>query len=349
MPVRGDRLAIAVLAREIDVTGDARQPLDHRTADHAGVPGRAAGHDLDARESAHPLLVEHDAVEIDLTFVFEHARADRVADRARLLEDLLLHEAVVDALLGLHRIPLDQLARALHGRSGESRDHDTSAGHHRELRVLQDLHLARVRQDRSDVRGDEVLSAAQPHDDRVPTVLRDHDFFRRLLVHDRDRVGALEPAEGRTHGVGQRLTGLAPVEHQVGDDLGVGLRTEDGTACDELVAQRAKVLDDAVPDHRDGPRHVRVGVALARLAVGCPARVSDAERAGERHVAQRALEVHELALGADHAELRALEDRDAGGIVTAVLQAPQAVHDHVLRAVTVSDVADDSTHLSLPP
>ena len=48
-------------------------------------------------------------------------------------------------------------------------------------------------------------------------------------------------------------------------------------------AQLGGVLDDAVVDDGDaaGRVDVRMGVAVARLAVGRPARVGDAGRAGE--------------------------------------------------------------------
>src|SRR5262245_45738896 len=107
-----ERLAVAVLTREIDVARDSREPLDHRAPDQTRVPRRAARHELDARETANPRGVELDAVEIDVTFGLEHARADRVSDRARLLVDLFLHEAVVAALLRLNRVPLHELLLA---------------------------------------------------------------------------------------------------------------------------------------------------------------------------------------------------------------------------------------------
>ena len=85
---------------------------------------RAAGHEVHAGEVAHPGRVERDAVEVDVALDLEHARADRVADRAGLLEDLLLHEAVVAALLRLDRVPLHLLALALDRRAVEGGDRD---------------------------------------------------------------------------------------------------------------------------------------------------------------------------------------------------------------------------------
>src|SRR5258706_6352619 len=344
MPIRRDRLAVAVLAREVDAARNARQPLDHRAADQARVPGRAAGHELGAREFAHPGRVEVDAVEVDVAIDFQHARADRVADRARLLEDLLLHEAVVAALLRLNGVPLHELLLARDRGSVEGLDRDGVGSDSRHRAVVQDLDVARVREERRDVARDEVLALAVADDDRVAAVLRDQDLARRRLVDHRDRARALEPAERAAHRLLQRRAALARLVDQVRDDLGVGVALEHAAVGFERGAQRAEVLDDAVADHRDAAGHVRVRVALGGFPVSRPAGVSDADRAGQRHLAQHALEVHELPLSANHAQLAVYEHRYAGRVVAAVLEAPQAVEDHVLRAVTVSDVADDSTH-----
>ena len=80
----------------------------------------------------------------------------------------------------------------------------------------------------------------------------------------------------------------------------------------ELLAQRPEVLDDAVMHDGELRRRVGMGVGLGRLAVRRPARVADADRAGERAACELGLEILELALGAPTFEFAVLEGRNAG-------------------------------------
>ena len=90
---------------------------------------------------------------------------------------------------------------------------------------------------------------------------------------------------------------------QVRDDLGVGIAENCVPGAFEPSAQRQVVLDDAVVDHRDLARDVRVGVGLGYATVRGPTRVADAGRAFERRRAQRLLELAQLAHGAHDADL----------------------------------------------
>ena len=115
----------------------------------------------------------------------------------------------------------------------------------------------------------------------------------------------------------------------------------------ELGPQRGEVLDDAVVDDRDRARavEVRVGVAVVGRAVGGPPGVADAGRRRPGAAPRRAplsrlaslparFSVRELAVG---------EQRDAGGVVAAVLQPPQPL-DHDLEGRLLPDVAHDAAH-----
>ncbi len=64
------------------------------------------------------------------------------------------------------------------------------------------------------------------------------------------------------------------------DDLGIGLGRELGAFRLQFMTQFAKILDDAVVNDRQFFRGVRMGIILGRAAVRCPARVTDADRAG---------------------------------------------------------------------
>src|SRR5690606_28840215 len=106
-------------------------------------------------------------------------------------------------------------------------------------------------------------------------------------------------------------------------------------------------LDDAVVDHGDAPVRVElwVRVAIARLAVRGPARVPDA-RGRWRHIALDALhEAVELTRRMLDVELaRAVYQRDAGGVIAAILQPPQPIEDD-RSCRPLACVPDDSAHV----
>ena len=105
------------------------------------------------------------------------------------------------------------------------------------------------------------------------------------------------------------------------------------------------VLDDAVVDDDDlaGAVAVRVGVLLGRTAVRRPARVADAVVARERIQRDDVFEVRQLAGAPAQLDRAVVHDRDAGRVVAAILEPPQAVDEH-RHDVLGSDVADDPAH-----
>ena len=111
----------------------------------------------------------------------------------------------------------------------------------------------------------------------------------------------------------------------------------------QLVAQLAEILDDAVVHDRELLGGVRMGVVLGRLAVGRPAGVADADRAGERLAVQPRLEVAQLALGAPARQRAALERGDAGGIVAAIFEALERV-DELPRHRLTAENPDNPAH-----
>ena len=106
------------------------------------------------------------------------------------------------------------------------------------------------------------------------------------------------------------------------------------------------VFYDAVVDDDEGSGAVAVGVGVffGGAAVGGPAGVADAVGAVDGVFGEDVGEVAELAGGSAELEgVAAAGDGDAGGVVSAVLEAGEAFHDDGdagLRA----DVTDDSTH-----
>jgi hypothetical protein len=132
------------------------------------------------------------------------------------------------------------------------------------------------------------------------------------------------------------------------DELGVGVARDLGAALLEAGAQREVVLDDAVVDDDDRSRDVRMRVHLGWPPVGRPARVTDADAAGQRSGRELRLEVPQLADRTDDLDVTALDvHRHARGVVAAVLEPLEPV-DEDGRSLLRPDVPDDSTH-TMPP
>jgi hypothetical protein len=129
-------------------------------------------------------------------------------------------------------------------------------------------------------------------------------------------------------------------------DLGVGLGGEPVAGVLEVRTQFGEVLDDSVVHECDPLRgaDVRVGVGVVGRTVRRPARVADADgRLGQRLVADRLLEVPELAGPLLGGQRPVCGQGDAGGVVAAVLEATQALDDHTLGA-PVTHVTHDPAH-----
>src|ERR1039458_4414403 len=117
----------------------------------------------------------------------------------------------------------------------------------------------------------------------------------------------------------------------------------------EAVLEGEVVFDDAIVNHdqRAVAIAVRVGVLFGGAPVRGPARMSYAESAFERVLADHFFQVAQLTLGAANGELVVVAiDGQAGGIVPAVFQALEAFQDDGDRFMR-ADVADNSAHASL--
>ena len=112
---------------------------------------------------------------------------------------------------------------------------------------------------------------------------------------------------------------------------------------DDLPLQRLEILDDAVVDDGDALGRVRVRVQFGRRAMRRPARVADAGGAGERLCLEPRFEVDELAAGPAAFEVPVLERGDPGGIVAAVFEPLQRIHD-LWRDRPLAENADDPAH-----
>ena len=123
---------------------------------------------------------------------------------------------------------------------------------------------------------------------------------------------------------------------EVRDDLRVGFCLEDVPLLLELVFQLEVVLDDAVVNDDDSARAVtmRVCVLLGGTAVRGPSCVADTVNAFCRVVAQRILEIHQLAGGPPERDALGADERHASRVVAAILHAPQPVDAGRARQVS---------------
>ncbi len=132
----------------------------------------------------------------------------------------------------------------------------------------------------------------------------------------------------------------------MGDDFRVGFGLKLVSFGEKLLFQVDVVLDDSVVDHDDlaGAIAVRMSVFLRRAAVRGPARVADAVDAVDWRDADGFLEVAQLSGGAANFKFAIVaHDGDAGRIISAIFQAPQAVQDQRHHALW-ADITDNAAH-----
>src|SRR5215831_3132868 len=114
----------------------------------------------------------------------------------------------------------------------------------------------------------------------------------------------------------------------------------------ELFAQLLEVFDDAVVHDGDAIVHVRMGVALDRLAVRCPARMAKPGAPLQRLIRKPQLQVLELALGATPVQMAVLDGGDTRRIIAAIFEPAQRIHESASHRIR-SEYADDAAHGSL--
>jgi hypothetical protein len=237
---------------------------------------------------------------------------------------------------------------------GERELHAVGTQRH-DLAVLDQLHGARMREERGDRRSDELLAVAAADHERALLTGRDEDA-RRVGRRGHERVVAAQPVVGRAHRVVERAVAEV-ARDQVRDDLGVGLGGEHGAASLQLLLELEVVLDDPVDHdvHAILGVVVRMGVLLGDAAVCGPARMPDAGRGragGDGHAAtgRRLLlslhsgaEVAEVANRAHGLEPAVREHRHARGVVAAILEPLEPGQDD-LPGGAMSHVPDDPAH-----
>ena len=341
----GHRLAIAVFAGDFHLCRDLSDRLQPVLGGAARVVARAAGQDQHAVDLGQHLgRIRAEQVGAKA----QHA-INRVAQRARLLEDFLLHEVAERAEFHGGGVPTNLLDLALgrlvmHVHHGEALAGDL---HH--VAFFQVGHAAGGAGHGQRVGGEERLAIAQRHHQRRPCA-RTHHHVGVVASEHGNRVGAMQALDARAHrGKQVAARGAARVRiglvDQVGDHLGVGLRFKAVADGLELVAQRFVVLDDAVVHQGDGvAREVRVGVDGIRLAVRGPARVGDADGAVQVAGLRLRVEVGHARHGAHTLELAIALHGNTARVVAAVFQTAQAF-DQDGNDIARGNRADDTAHV----
>src|SRR5918996_219582 len=333
-------VAIPELRRDVDLDRQPGPVLDGVLRDEPRVVRRPTGDHEDLVHVAQDVLVDVELVEREQP-AFVQTPHKRVADRGRLLVDLLAHEVVVTALLRTYDVPvhLERLDRYLGAvevghsdRVGANLDHTSFVDRKDATGSLEH---------RRDVRGEHVLALPETDDERGRHLHTDDDVG--IVGRDDDeRERPLELSYDLPHAVGKRTRTL--LEH-VRDDLRVGIRTHQMTALLEARTELGVVLDDAVVDHRDAAIAigVRVRVLVRRRSVRRPPRVPDAHGAARRPaIVERSVELGKLAGALHHGEV-VVEKRDAGRVVPPVLETPETLEDDRERSVG-ADIAHDAAH-----
>ena len=113
----------------------------------------------------------------------------------------------------------------------------------------------------------------------------------------------------------------------------------------ELFAQLPEILDDAVVHDREPVGGVRMRVAFGRPAVGRPARMADADGAGERFARELLSRFRSLPSARRRVELAVFERGDARRVVAAIFETLECVDERACDRFT-SKYAHNSAHAS---
>ena len=272
-----------------------------------------------------------------------------VAHRVRLLEDLLEHVVRKRALVHVLGLELDLADLEAGVGAGESANIETIRPDGNDLVVVEIDGLARVRDDRGDVAGKEMLALSDAEHERTAAPRAD-EHAGHIRVNDSDAVGADDLPQRFADRLDERgLSFLLPAVEghpdQVGEDLGVGLGLENMASFFELRPKRQVVFDHAIVHEDEAPALVEVGmrILVGYAAVRRPARMADSEMAMRRTVRNDLCQIGDASDGLPHFDASAIDGGNARRIIAAVFQAPQAVQEDRNR-VCPADITNDAAH-----
>ncbi len=216
--------------------------------------------------------------------------AHRVGDHHRLLGDFLGHEMGVAGLVGGGGFQLYLAHLAIGTRAVCIENLGPGAGDQRPVALLQIGDFPGHRCQRQRVRADIHLALSMPDCKGRAFARRDQQIILAL----NQKAQRKRPVQPRNGGCRRLFGALALIKisaKQQGHGLGVGLGLKAVTFFGQLLAQLAKILDNAVMDHSNLARLMGMGVINRRRAMGGPARVADAHFTAQRLVYQQVREV----------------------------------------------------------
>ena len=338
-----DGVAVAEFGRERHLHGDARELFQVVFADHTDVIRRAARDDRELLKVPQLLVRDLQTLKDDPAVL--QARTDGAAHGLRLLHDLLEHKVRIAALLRGGDLPVDVVVLLDDGQLHCVEHGDAAARQNGDLAVLHVADVARVLDERGHVGGDEAAAVAVAQQQRR-VLSCGVDAVGRVGAEDAERVRALDAVQYHVQSAQHRAGLLEIIFEQLRHDLAVGLGGEAHALFLEKAADFQIIFDDAVVDKGDFAvlAQMRVGIDVVRLAVGRPAGMADAGRAGERFAAVGHVEqVLQPALGLRHLQDPVRRDADAGGVIAPVFEPGQPVEQNG-GGLFAADVAYDSTH-----
>ena len=303
---------------------------------------RAAGDHVDLFDLRR---VERQALKDDTALV--DARADRAAQRLRLLHDLLEHEVLIAALFCRRDLPVDVVVFLFDGLLHRVVDLNAVAREDGDLAVFHVDHVARVLHERCHVGGKEILALAEAEQQRR-VLARGIEPVRLVGADDAEGVCALDAVQHHVDRIrdGVRLRQAEAVFEQLRHDLAVGLRDEFHALFLKEGANFEIVFNDPVVNQRNLAvlAQMGMGIDVVRLAMGGPAGVPDAERAGqERAMLRFFFEIGKTSFAFFHMQHAVRRDADARGVIAAVFQTAKAVQQNG-RRLFAADISNDSTH-----
>ena len=220
--------------------------------------------------------------------------------------------------------------------------------------VAEEEQIASVIENRRHIAGHKVFIFAKADDDGR-SIARRHNLVRLVRRNDCDGEDAGQQLDAFSDRFLQRIrvsvaAGIEVLLDQVGDHLGIGLRTELVAFFDQLPLQADIVLDDAVVHHDDlaGAVAMRMRVLFGRTSMCGPAGVADPISTVERAKADNLFQIAQLAFGTAHLQPFAVTgNSDAGRIIAAILQPPQAIDDD-WNDLFLAYITDNAAHNEAP-
>ena len=234
----------------------------------------------------------------------------RAADDLRLLMDFLRHEMAVIALVDEKGRGLRLHLGATGGPPMRVEEICAVGPQHHPVAIVEIGDGAGERRQSQRV-GAQIHLALAPADRQRCALTRANQQIGRAVEDERQRKGPAQARQGGRNGIARAMTFLHFVGDEMGDDFGVGLGLEDVAARGQFLAELAKVLDNAIMNHRDPVGRVRMRVVLGGPAMRRPAGVADANRALQGMFPKLRRQIFQLALGPHAGEVPVLERGDA--------------------------------------